>query len=259
MGDYALFAPYTGHSYFIVNMRERAYTAVTTNDDIRVRITHSAINTRGEIAAFSSCIFAGDKLLVISPTFTQPQIIDDNFTGREGFRTDLFWSADGQLLAAINNRNEAVIYNARTLQVMHIIPLMTPVGISFTPGNQYLLALSANGTLYKYALFYAMQAQQLKVHDSVAATTGRGMGMRMFEFLDIDGMDSLILTGAGFGNSYVIDIEEFAFRAAIPSLGAYNARHHIFVQYESWGIQIRHLYSASELVEMALNVVGNAQ
>jgi len=71
----------------------------------------------------------------------------------------------------------------------------------------------------------------------------------------LDGRDNIILTAGNFVNSYVIDVEEFAVRIAMPNLGAFNEQHLIFAHVDSQTVRIRHFYSADELVEMALNVL----
>ena len=258
-GDYAFFTNRWEH--FLVNSKTRSYQIITIddeNDRVRIMLNHSALNKNGGIAVFSTSFFSGDRLLLITPDSAKPQLLDDDFTGRESFRTDLYWSDDGFLLAAINNRNEVIIYDIRTLERVKVIPLIAPVGISFTPDNKHLLTLGANGVLYKHSLEYAQLTRQLNVYDGASAPITRSI-MKMFDFISLDGRDNIILTANNFVNSYIIDVEEFAFRIAIPSLGAFNEQYRIFSQVDSQAVRIRHFYSTDELVEMALSVLNGHQ
>jgi hypothetical protein len=136
------------------------------------------------------------------------------------------------------------------LERASVVPLIAPIGISFTLDNNYLLTLGADGVLYKYSLADTSQVRQLKVYDSATVPIGNGIGIEMFEFLSLDGRDNIVLTAGSFEVSYIIDMEEFAFRAAIPSLGAFNEEQRMFAQY-GLGIKIRSFYNTAELVEMA--------
>ena len=253
-GKYVFFT--NGWEHFLVNVEERSYQRILIDDSVRLGHGHFALNTNGELAVFSTPLFADNKLVLIAPNSAQPRLIDDDFIGRESFQTDLHWSEDGLILAAINNRNEAIVYDMRSLERVKVIPLISPVGISFTPDNEYLIALGANGILYKHSLTNMNQVRQLEVYDSATTQITRNIGVRMFEFTSLDGRDNIVLTAGNFENSYIIDIEEFAFRRSIPHLGVFNEQHRIFAQHDSRAVRIRHFYTTDELVEMALAVLN---
>ena len=257
-GDYAFFT--TRREHFLVNTIRRSYQQMLIDGDMRIRLNNSILSSNGDLTIYSTCIvFGRNKLVLITSESTQPLLIADNFIGRNNMQSSIAWSEDGLLLAAINIRDEAIIYDMQTLERVNIIPLAAPIGISFTPNNQYLMALSASGTLHEYSLADIGRIRQLNVFDSTTAPRANRAGAEMFRFLSLDGRDSITITAGNFANSYIVDLEEFALRTAIPSFGAFNEQRRIFAQYDSRTIRLRHFYTTDELLAMARAVLTNTQ
>jgi WD40 repeat protein len=98
-GDFAFYSAGSGYDYFLVNIIERSYKTIAVDYRVSINLSQSALNNNGELAVFSTSFLSDDRLLLITPDSAQPRLIDDNFIGKENFRTDLFWSNDGSLLA----------------------------------------------------------------------------------------------------------------------------------------------------------------
>jgi len=251
-GNMALYIGYSRDSRFLVDTNEKSYKVLNIIRNESLSLSHHALNSNGDLAIYLK-ERNDDNGSIIIVTSDSRKLLDNDFTKKE-LGIYLSWSDDGTLLAAVNSRDEAIIYDSQSLEKIHTISLYSPAGITITPDNRFLLSLGVDGVLYEYSLFDIGKVRQLKVFDRAFSSLSP-LKIEMFNFLTLDGRQSMILTSDE--NSFIIDLDEFTFRAEIKNLGAYSEAHRMFAQHGS-SIRVRNFYRTEELIEMAQSVLSHS-
>ena len=244
-GDYAAYLSW--NICFMIDTRDMSYREFNI-DGLYIETNRFRLNVNGEIAFIKG---GGLHLLTRDG---EVKTIDGEFSGGS-FGTIIKWSGDGRLLAAVDDRDTAIVYDV-ALQKKCAVPLTAPIGITFSPDNEKLLSLGADGTLYEYSLFENASARSLRVYGG--ATSVNIMDEIVIEYITLDERESVVVTAGNNESSFIVDIEEFALRLEIPDLAALNEKSRLFAQSGS-GVRIRRFYETGELIEMAVSQLTSAQ
>jgi len=252
--EYTLFS--NGREHYFVNIASQSYRNLPIIDylpGLDVVNTFAFNSISGNIAFIpGKFMFLENELWTITYHNSRPHLVDGDFAHRGELNPHLYWSNDGSLLVAVNARDEVIVFDAEILETVARFQINSPAGITFSNDNKYLFILGNNGVLYEYSLEYTEVTRQLRVYDSEALTyLTVGNIMDMFDVISINGRYNIIVTAGNFASSYIIDIEQFSLRAAIPDFATFNELQQIIVQHGLRSVRVRQFYSTDELIKMA--------